>query len=307
MIRYLFARLAIALPVLLGVSLLVFLMLHLTPGDPVQLMFADLGASTEEMEQVRDQLGLNDPLPVQFGRFIWNAVQGDFGRSILSRQPVADEILSQLPATIQLTLTAMLLAIVMGVAFGVYAATHRNTWVDSTTMVFAMIGVSMPSFWFALLLIYLFSLQLGWFPATGQGGLSRLVMPAFALAYPTAAVIARLTRSSMAEVLGREFVTTARAKGVAELGVVWRHALKNALIPVITIVGLRSGELLAGAVVTETVFSRPGIGRLAVSAILAKDFPVVQGVVLVTAVAYVLVNVVADVLYAVVDPRVRYG
>jgi ABC-type dipeptide/oligopeptide/nickel transport system permease component len=295
--RYLATRLTAAIPILLGVSLLVFLMLHLT----------DLGASTEEIEQMREELGLNDPLPVQFGRFISNAVQGDFGRSILSRRPVSDEILSQLPATLQLTATAMGFAIVLGPALGIIAAVKRNTWIDTTTMVFAVVGISMPSVWFALLLIYFFSLQLGWLPAIGQGGIERLIMPAFSLALPAAAIIARLTRSSMIEVMSREFVITARSKGISERAVVIRHALKNALIPVITIVGLQFGGLLAGTVITETVFSRPGIGRLAVSAILAKDFPVVQGVVLVTAVAYVCINIIVDVLYAVVDPRVTYG
>lgn len=307
MTKYAITRLLTVFPVLLGVSFLVFLMLHLTPGDPVQIMLADSGASTAEIAQLRQQLGLNDPLPVQFGRFVWNAVRGDLGRSILSRRAVTEEISEQIPSTLELTLAGLAGAIPLGVVLGTLAAVRRNSWLDNVAMLFAMVGVSMPSFWLGLLLIFAFSLQLAWFPATGQGGLERLVLPAAALAYGAAAVIARLTRSSVLEVLGREYVTTARAKGLTERTVLWGHALKNALIPVITIVGLQFGALLAGTVVIETVFSRPGIGRLAITAILAKDFPLVQGIVLFTATAYVLINVVVDLAYATVDPRVRYG
>lgn len=304
--RFIITRLIMAVPVLLGISLLVFLMLHLTPGDPVEIMLSDFGATPQQVAALRTELGLNDPLPIQYGRFLWNATHGDLGRSIVTRQPVITMIMQQLPSTLELTLAAMAMAIPLGILLGVFAAMRRNSSVDSLSMLFAMIGISIPDFWFGLILIYLFALGLGWLPATGQGGWERLVMPAVTLGLPAAAVIARLTRASMSDVLGNDYITTARAKGLAERVVLWRHALKNALIPVVTVVGVQIGALLAGAVVIETVFSRQGIGRLAVSSILAKDFQVVQGLVLLSATAYVAINVLVDILYGFIDPRVRY-
>lgn len=306
MLAYVRGRLIAAVPVVLGVSVAVFLMLHLVPGDPISVMFADSSLPPDQVAMLRKQLGLDDPLPVQYARFIGKAVQGDLGRSIRTNRPVLQEILNQLPSTIQLTVAAMGVAVLVGMTLGCLAALGRNTWLDGVSMAVALVGVSMPSFWLGLMLIFLFTVALGWLPATGEGGLERLIMPALALGLFAAAVIARLTRSSMLEVLGQEYVRTARAKGLREWVVVVRHALRNALIPVVTMVGLQAGILLSGAVVIETVFSRQGLGRLIVTGILTKDFPVVQGAVLFTALMYVLVNLVVDLAYAWVDPRIHY-
>ena len=306
MLAYVRGRLIAAVPVVLGVSVAVFLMLHLVPGDPISVMFADSSLPPEQIAMLRQQLGLDDPLPVQYARFIGKAVQGDLGRSIRTNRPVLQEILNQLPSTIELTVAAMVVAVLVGMVLGCLAALGRNTWLDGVSMAVSLLGVSMPSFWLGLMLIFLFSVALGWLPATGEGGLERLIMPALSLGLFAAAVIARLTRSSMLEVLGQEYVRTARAKGLRERVVVIRHALRNALIPVVTMVGLQAGILLSGAVVIETVFSRQGLGRLIVNGILAKDFPLVQGAVLFTALMYVLVNLIVDLAYAWLDPRIHY-
>ena len=306
MLRYVRTRLLAALPVLLGVSILVFSMLHLLPGDPAQIILGEAVTSAQDLARLRRELGFDAPLHVQYARFLGRALSGDLGRSLQSRRPVLDEILAQLPSTVQLTLAGLALAVVVGVVLGVAAATHRGSWADTLCMLLALGGLSMPAFWLGLMLIFFFALQLGWLPATGQGGLARLVLPALTLGYGAAGVIARLVRSSLLEVLRTEYVTTARSKGLAERRVVYRHALRNALIPVITIVGLQFGALLGGTVVIETVFARQGIGRLLVGAILYKDFPLVQGIVLFTASAYVLVNLLVDLGYALTDPRIRY-
>ncbi len=306
MLRYVRTRLLAALPVLLGVSILVFSMLHLLPGDPAQIILGEAVTSAQDLARLRRELGFDAPLHVQYARFLGRALSGDLGRSLQSRRPVLDEILAQLPSTVQLTLAGLALAVVVGVVLGVAAATHRGSWADTLCMLLALGGLSLPAFWLGLMLIFFFALQLGWLPATGQGGLARLVLPALTLGYGAAGVIARLVRSSMLEVLRIEYVTTARSKGLAERRVVYRHALRNALIPVITIVGLQFGALLGGTVVIETVFARQGIGRLLVGAILYKDFPLVQGIVLFTASAYVLVNLLVDLGYALADPRIRY-
>jgi ABC-type dipeptide/oligopeptide/nickel transport system permease component len=306
MLSYVRARLLTSIPVILGVSVLVFSMLHFLPGDPVAIMLGEAAGSPERLAELREQLGLNDPLPVQYARFLGNAIRGDFGRSIRSNRPVFDEIREQAPNTIQLTVAGLGLAIVLGVILGVLAGRFQNSWIDSFSMLLALVGVSMQSFWMGLLLIFFIALRLGWLPATGQGGLERLILPAFTLGVHAMAIIARLTRSNMIEVLSQEYVTTARAKGLSERATVMRHALRNALIPVLTVVGLQFGALLGGAVIIETVFARQGMGRLAVEAILAKDFPVVQGVVLVAAVIYVLINLLVDISYGLLDPRIRY-
>ena len=306
MLSYIRTRLLSSIPVVLGVSVLVFSMLHFLPGDPVVIMLGEAAGSPERLAELREQLGLNDPLPVQYARFLGNAVRGDFGRSIRTNRPVFDEIREQAPNTIQLTVAGLGLAIVVGVMLGVLAGRFQNSWIDSLSMLLALVGVSMPSFWMGLLLIFFFALRLGWLPATGQGGPERLILPAFTLGVHAMAIIARLTRSNMIEVLNQEYVTTARAKGLSERTTVLRHALRNALIPVLTVVGLQFGALLGGAVIIETVFARQGMGRLAVEAILAKDFPVVQGVVLVSALIYVLINLAVDVSYGLLDPRIRY-
>ncbi|HKV43632.1 MAG TPA: ABC transporter permease [bacterium] len=307
MTRYISARLLVTLPVVFGVTLAVFSMLFLIPGDPVKMMLSEFQTNPEQITRMRAQLHLNDPFAAQYGRFVWNAVHGDLGESIRDRRPVTGEILEVLPSTVQLAVTALAFSSGLGISLGIIAAVRQNSWIDLTSMMVALVGISMPSFWLGLLLIFIFSLHLGWLPAAGGGGLNHLPLPALALGMGAAAIIARLTRSSMLEVLRMEYMTTARAKGLATLGVVLRHGLKNALIPIITIFGLQFGSLLAGTVIIETVFGRPGIGQLLVNAILNKDFPLVQGVVLFVAVGYVLINLAVDVVYAAVDPRIRYG
>ena len=307
MLIYLARRILAVVPVLFGVTLAVFSMLFLVPGDPVKMMLAEFVTSPDQIAEMRAQLHLDEPLPQQYGRFVANALRGDLGTSIRSRRPVATEIAENVASTAQLALASMAIAVAIGVPLGLLAALFRNTWLDVGSMVVALLGVSMPSFWLGLLMIFVFSLHLAWFPATGGGDLLHLVLPSLTLGTIASAIIARLTRSSMLEVLGQDYVRTARAKGLAWWGVVVRHALKNALIPIITIFGLQFGNLLAGAVIVETVFSRPGLGRLIVGGILAKDFPLVQGTVLFVAASYVMINVLVDVAYAFVDPRIRVG
>jgi ABC-type dipeptide/oligopeptide/nickel transport system permease component len=302
---YVARRVLASVPVLVGVTLAVFSLLFLIPGDPVKMMLAEFVTTPEQVAQMRAQLHLDEPIVQQYGRFVWNALRGDLGTSIRSRRPVAEEIRENLPSTAQLALASMAVAVVLGVSLGLLAAIFRNSWLDVGSMLVALVGVSMPSFWLGLLLIFGLSLHLGWFPATGGGSLRQLVMPTLTLGTIASAIIARLTRSSMLEVLGQDYIRTARAKGLSGLPVVVRHGLKNALIPVVTIFGLQFGNLLAGAVVVETVFSRPGLGRLIVGGILNKDFPLVQGTILFVAVAYVLVNLLVDLAYAVLDPRIR--
>jgi peptide/nickel transport system permease protein len=305
--RYISARLLVTLPVVFGVTLAVFSMLFLIPGDPVKMMLSEFQTNPEQISRMRAQLHLNDPFAIQYGRFVLNAVRGDLGESIRDRRPVTGEILEVLPSTVQLAVAALAFSSGLGISLGIIAAVRQNSWIDLASMMVALVGISMPSFWLGLLLIFIFSLHLGWLPAAGGGGLDHLPLPALALGMGAAAIIARLTRSSMLEVLRMEYMTTARAKGLANLGVVLRHGLKNALIPIITIFGLQFGSLLAGTVIIETVFGRPGIGQLLVNAILNKDFPLVQGVVLFVAVGYVMINLAVDVIYAAVDPRIRYG
>ena len=290
-----------------GVTLAVFSMLFLIPGDPVKMMLSEFVTNPEQIAKMRSQLHLDEPFAQQYGRFIWNALHGDLGASIRDRRPVATEIAEVLPSTLQLALAALGLAATLGIVLGVVAAVRQNSWWDAGSIVIALLGVSLPSFWLGLLLIFTFSLHLQWFPATGGGGISHLVLPAVALGFGAAAIIARLTRSSMLDVLRMEYITTARAKGLAERIVVLRHGLRNALIPIMTIFGLQFGSLLAGTVIIETVFGRPGVGRLVVGAILNKDFPLVQGVVLFVAIAYVFINLAVDIIYAFADPRIHYG
>jgi peptide/nickel transport system permease protein len=306
-LTYVGRRILAVVPVLFGVTLAVFSMLFLVPGDPVKIMLAEFVTTPDQIAQMRAQLHLDEPVIEQYGRFVANALRGDLGVSIRSRRPVAAEIAENIGSTGLFALASMMVAIGLGVPLGLLAALGRNSWLDVAAMVVALLGVAMPSFWLGFLLIFVFSLHLGWLPATGGGDLPHLVMPAVALGMIAAAIIARLTRSSMLEVLGQDYVRTARAKGLGGASVIVRHALRNALIPVVTVFGLQFGNLLAGAVIVETVFSRPGLGRLIVGGILAKDFPLVQGTVLFVAAAYVLINVVVDVAYAYVDPRIRIG
>jgi len=305
---YLARRLAQLGVVLLLVSVAVFAIMHVLPGDPVQLMLsgAESGSVTpERQEQLREEMGLNDPLPVQYGRFLRGAVTGDLGTSVRLRQPVVDLILDRLGPTLALSLGGILFAVLIGVTTGVLAALKQGSWIDGVSRVLAYVGVSLPLFWLGLLLILLFSFQLFWFPPAGSEGIRSLVLPSLSLGLVSAGVIARLTRASLREVLVQDYIRTAWAKGLPRRIVYLRHALRNTLLPVVTMLGLQFGAMLAGAVVTETVFSRPGLGRLVVSAILWKDYPLVQGIVLCMAAMYVLVNLLVDLLAVWLDPRLR--
>ncbi len=305
MLRYAAKRLVMAIPVFIGVVLLTFLMLHFVPGDPVKAMFIQNGGATQEqIDQVRHQLGLDEPLPVQFWDYFTNVLHGNLGTSIRTNEGVGSMLLHNFPPTIELTLAGMGLAIVIGFVFGIFAAINRGTWIDSGLLVFSLGGVSIPSFWLGLLLIYVFSVHFHWIPVVGGPGWKQLIMPAVALGLQSSAIIARLVRSSLLEVLQEQYIVTARAKGVSGRHVMFGHALRNALLPVITIVGLQFGGLLSGTVIIETVFARQGIGRILVDALQARDFPTAQGAVLFIAVIYVLVNLLVDLLYGVIDPRI---
>ncbi len=306
MARYIRKRVATALIVTLGVSFLVFLMVNLLPGDATAVMLAEFGASAQQQEELRRQLGLDRPLMVRYWEFLTNAIRGDLGRSLFTRRRVTAQILEQYPATIRLALAGMGIAIVLGSIAGVTAAVNRGKLFDTGTMFVALLAVSMPSFWLGLIFIFFFAVRLGWFPTSGSATLRHLVLPAFAIGLRTAGVLARLIRSSMLEVLRQDYITTARSKGVSERLVIWRHALKNALIPVVTVIGVQFGFLLGGTVITEIVFARQGIGDLIIKAIFSHDFPLVQGGVLVLAVVFVFVNLSVDLLYGFLDPRVRY-
>ena len=306
MLHYIERRLVFSIPILVLISVIVFAIMHILPGDPVKIMLSGQPVSGEVVERLREEYGLDKPLYRQYLDFAGGAITGDLGNSIRTNRPVLDEIITQLPSTLQLALAAMLIAISIGVVSGVLAAIRQGTWVDAGSMLFALIGVSMPGFWLALLLMLIFSFRLGWFPSVGSGSLRHLVLPAIVLGVGEAGVIARMVRANMVEVLRQEYVTVARAKGLAYRTVIVRHALRNALIPVVTVLGLQFGFMLGGAVIVETVFARPGIGRLAVDSILAKDYPMVQGVVLFSAVIYVFVNLIVDISYAWFDPRIHY-
>ncbi len=307
MIRFVARRLLVAVGILWAVSLLVFFMIHLIPGDPVLVMLGAGNPTPQQIAQVRQQLHLDEPIPAQYIRYLSRVVQGDFGRSVFTQRPVGAAIRDQLPSTLELALTALCISAVLGLVLGTISAVRQHTWIDEGATILALVGVSMPNFWLGFLLIFLFSLQLGWLPATGQGGLNRLILPAATLGLSFSAITTRLVRSSLIEILHQEYVLTARAKGLMERLVVFRHGLRNALIPVVTILGVQFGNLLAGTIVVETVFARQGIGRLAIQAILDKDFPLVQAVVLVQAIGYVLVNLAVDLSYVVLDPRLRHG
>jgi ABC-type dipeptide/oligopeptide/nickel transport system permease component len=303
---YVLRRLVLAVPTLVGVTLVVFALIRLVPGDPARLVLG-LQASEEEVQRLRVQLGLDQPLPVQYARFLARLLQGDLGRSVVTGEPVLREIGARLPATVQLAVTSTVVATLAGVAAGVVSATRQYSWWDYAVMTVALFGISLPVFWLGLMLMLLFSVHLRWLPAGGYGTPAHLVLPTVTLAAFSVAIIARMTRSSLLEVLHQDYVRTAWAKGLNSRAVVLRHALKNALIPVVTVIGLQFGGLLGGAILTETVFAWPGMGRLLVGAIVARDYPVVQGTVLVFAALFTLVNLAVDVLYAYVDPRIHYG
>jgi peptide/nickel transport system permease protein len=304
--RYLIQRLLQAIPTVILVTVLVFLMLHLIPGDPAVIFIGENRSTPELIERIREEMGLNRPLPVQYLDYMWKALHGDFGESLNNKRPVLGEILLRLPYTLELTLSAMLIATILGIGLGILAALFHNTIVDTLTMMVALIGISMPVYWSSLLLIVVFAVNLRWFPPIGQGGLSRLVMPAVALGVLSAGSLARMVRSSMLEVISQDYILTARAKGLTEYAVVFRHTLRNALIPVVTLLGLMFGNLIGGAVLTETIFARLGIGAMYVSAVVNKDFTLVQGTTLFVALSYVLINIVIDLIYVYIDPRIRY-
>jgi peptide/nickel transport system permease protein len=330
---YIVRRLLIAVPILFGITLIVFLMLHTAGGDPAVIMLGPR-ASDESLTALRHELKLDRSLPVQYLDFLGKAVQGDFGDSYRSRQPVSDEVFNRFPATIELAIAAMLIGTVIGIAAGVVAATRRNSIIDLTSTVGSLIGVSIPTFWLGIIMIVVFGVELKWLPISGRidsrigadpsvrfivfsslfhgdwailkDALKHLVLPAFTLAAWPAAIIARMTRSSLIEALHQDYIRTARAKGLTERAVIWKHAIRNALLPVVTVAGLEFGGLLAGAVVTEQVFSWPGIGKLTVDAITNRDYQIVQGVVILVGVIFIVINLLVDLVYAWLDPRIHY-
>ena len=305
MTRFVVTRIVSMIPVVFIVSILVFLMIHLTPGDPVQVMLGQSGASAEQVAKVRHDLGLDQPLPVQYWKFIENMATGK-ERSIRTQQPVIKEFFDLFPSTLKLAVTSLIIGTTLGIGFGVLAAINQRSLPDYLSMGISFLGISIPNFWLALILIYFFSVTLGWLPATGGGSWKSLVLPATVLAVQQIALVARLVRASMIEALQEDYVKTARSKGLQERSVWLRHALRNALLPTVTLIGLNFGYLLSGAVIVETVFARPGIGRQIVDSILSKDFPVVQGTVLLTAIVYLVVNLLVDLSYAIIDPRIRF-
>lgn len=304
MIRYLGLRLLLAIPALWLIVTMVFLLAHIVPGDPVQQMLGE-GAQQQDIQQLRHELGLDLPLPVQYGRYLTGVVRGNLGESIRFQEPVAEVVLSHYPATLELSFFALLVCGAIAIPAGVFAASKRGTAADHAVGVFTLFGLSVPNFALGPVLILLFSVLIGWFPVSGRGGISHLILPAITLGAALAAILARMVRTSVIEELSSDYVRTARAKGLRESAVLFKHAFRNALIPILTIIGLQFGTLLAGTIVTETIFSWPGIGRLSVQAIEARDYPLLQGCILLIAVSYVAVNLLTDVVYAFVDPRVR--
>lgn len=316
MYAYIIRRVLIGIMVAFGVVTLVFFSLHVAPGDPISMLIppeAGGGVGTEIADQIRAKYGLDDPLHVQYFLYLQRLVHLDFGRSINTRRPVASALIARYPATLELTFCSLVVAILIALPVGVVSAVRQNSMLDNSTRVLALMGVSLPSFWLGLLLMLLFSLKLGWLPASGRGGvlwtwngLKHMIMPAFTLGTAVSGILMRLTRSSMLEVLGEDYLDTARAKGLSERIVIYGHALRNALIPVITVLGLQFGGLLGGAVVIETIFAWPGVGRYAIQGITGKDFPVVQGSVLAISVGFIVINLVVDVIYSMIDPRITY-
>jgi ABC-type dipeptide/oligopeptide/nickel transport system permease component len=304
MIRHILQRLLYTLPALWLILTMVFLMIHIVPGDPVLQMLGQ-DARVEDLEALRHTLGLDQPLGVQYVRYLEGLVRGDWGRSLRFAAPVRPIVLQRFPATLELSLAALAVCLAIAIPAGVFSASHRGSNEDRATSFVTLLGLSVPNFALGPILILIFSIEIGWLPVSGRGGISHLILPAATLGAALAAILTRMVRGSMIEELSSDYVRTARAKGIPETAVLFRHAFPNALIPVITIVGLQFGSLLAGTIVTETIFSWPGIGRLAVQAIAARDYPLLQGCILIIAVSYVAVNLLTDLVYAVVDQRVR--
>jgi ABC-type dipeptide/oligopeptide/nickel transport system permease component len=306
MIRYLVLRILYALPALWLIVTMVFLLAHIVPGDPVQQMLGE-GARAEDLQQLRHTLGLDMPIGAQYRHYLAGIAHGDLGESFRFQQPVTHVILSHYPATLELAFVALLLCAAVGIPAGLLAAENPGTLADHAVSAFTLLGLSVPNFALGPVLILIFSVILGWLPVSGRGGPSHLILPAITLGAGLAAILTRMVRISVIEQLSSDYVRTARAKGLSPAAVLFRHAFRNALIPILTILGLQFGTLLAGAIVTETIFSWPGIGRLAVQAIGARDYPLLEGCILLIAVTYVLVNLLTDAVYALVDPRVRLG
>ena len=304
--QFLFRRALLLLPTLLGAVSLVFVLIHLIPGDPVEVMLGETATAVDK-EALRQSLGFDRPLATQYRSFLVNLAAGDLGRSLYERASVTHIIGARLPATLLLALCAMIAAVLISFPLATLAAIRRGSWIDRSALAFSLLGLSLPNFWLGPLLMIVFSIQLGWTPVSGRGGLSHLVLPAITLGLGMAAILVRILRSSLLQVVHQEYIQTARAKGLKESRVWLKHVMRNALLSVITITSLQFGALLAGSLITETIFSWPGIGRLTVQAIQTRDYPLVQGCVLVIATSYVLINFVSDLLYKIVDPRVTYG
>lgn len=307
MLKLLINRGITAIIVLLGSLLVVFSINYFLPTDVVDTLLAENAGNPEMAENLRKELGLDLPFYVQFSNYVTDLVHGDFGQSVIDGEPVMDKIITQFPATLMLTLASITISILVGVTLGVLAAIHQNSFIDYVARLIGLFGISMPTFWSGILLILIFSISLGWFPAMGSEGIISLVLPAITLGLVGAGFIVRVVRNSMLEVINESYIATLRAKGLSERIVMYRHALRNALIPAITMIGVIIGDFLGGTVVIETVFARQGIGRMVADAIMAKDFPIIQGVVFFIAIVYVVINLCIDVSYSVIDPRIRRG
>ena len=304
--RYLFQRLLLFFPTLLGSLTLVFFLVHLIPGDPVEVMLGETVSSADK-EGLRRAMGLDLPIGTQYLRFLRALAQGDLGRSLYQQGGVAELVFSRLPATIELTLSAMGVALLIAFPLGILAAVKKNRWADRGALLFSLLGLAMPNFWLGPLLMIVFSIGLGWLPVSGRGGPQHLILPSFTLGMVMASILIRMIRSSLLEAINEDYIRTARAKGVSERKIWLKHALRNSLLPVITILGLQFGALLAGSIITETIFAWPGIGRLTIQAIQTRDYPLAQGCILVISTSYLVVNLLTDILYRLVDPRVSYG
>ena len=304
--RYLSQRLLLFFPTLLGSLTLVFFLVHLIPGDPVEVMLGETVSSADK-EGLRRAMGLDLPIGTQYLRFLQALAQGDLGRSLYQQGGVAELVFSRLPATIELTLSAMAVALLIAFPLGILAAVKKNRWADRGALLFSLLGLAMPNFWLGPLLMIVFSIGLGWLPVSGRGGPQHLILPSFTLGMVMASILIRMIRSSLLEAINEDYIRTARAKGVSERKIWLKHALRNSLLPVITILGLQFGALLAGSIITETIFAWPGIGRLTIQAIQTRDYPLAQGCILVISTSYLVVNLLTDILYRLVDPRVSYG
>ncbi len=304
MLRYVVKRILVTIPVLIGVTFIIFTMMYFTPGDPARMILGDT-ATEVEVEALRDEMGLNDPFLVRYGDYMWDLCHGDLGNSYVTGLPVTEEIMARLPITVRLAVFSCAFSVLIGVPVGIISAIRQYSFLDNFTMILALLGITIPSFWLAMMLVMIFSVNLGWLPASGLYGWKYYVLPVISISAVSIATFTRMTRSSMLEVIRQDYIRTARAKGQTEAKIVWRHALKNALIPIITVIGIQFASGLSGAVVNEQIFAIPGLGKMMVDAIKARNYPVVQGGVLLIAVMFSILNLVIDLLYAFVDPRIK--